>query len=342
MKKHFLLLLMAFMSLTGWAADLDGSKFIVGNVTYSETVNPVLISHEGYTETTHYTIDLATWYTDEACTTQAKDAATGTPYTISTLPVGKYWVKITGMGTYAGLTASSSFNVIAIAATISFTADQHKAWKANDPATFAYTLTKKGAAWEEADAATKLGLTVGRVAGEDVATYNYTFDWTNKNYALTRPAANEAVKFEITAKDLSASATITAAKATTVYTGKNAVGMYTVKDGTTTLVEGTDYTVGKAGEDVKNVAASVNPTIVFKGNYTGEKAAGIAFAITEAPITVTLKEDLTVAYNNTDQADQSANTKVAFEYSGFVGEDVANAATLKTKFDETAATVTGN
>ena len=339
MKKHFLLLIMAFMSMTAWAADLVGSQFTIGNVTYSEEENPRLVS-DGTYEEADYTIDLTKWYTDEACTTQAKDAATGTPYTISTLPVGKYWVKITGMGTYAGLTASSSFNVIAIAATIEFTAGQKKAWKADDPATFAYSLTKKGAEWTDADAATKLGLTVGRVAGEDVATYNYTFNWTNKNYALTRPADNEAVKFAITAKDLSTTATITAAKASVVYTGKNAVGMYTVKDGTTTLVEGTDYTVGKAGEDVKNVNATITPTIVFAGNYTGEKLAGTSFAITEAPITVTLKENLSVAYNNADQADQSANTKVAFEYSGFVGDDVANAATLKTKFDVTAATVT--
>ncbi len=217
---------MAFMSLTGWAADLVGSQFTISNVTYSEAVAPGLVD-DGTYGATDYSIDLATWYTDEACTTVAKDGD-GNPYTISTLPVGKYWVKITGMGTYEALTTSASFNVLAIAATISFTAGQTKEWNTDEPDSYTYTLTKKGVAWTDADAATKLGLTVGRVAGTAVAEYDYTFDWTNKNYSLTRSDAN---KFEITAKNIGGTATITAVKTTMVYTGKNATGIYTVKDG---------------------------------------------------------------------------------------------------------------
>jgi hypothetical protein len=326
MKKHFLLLLMAFMSLTGWAVDLVGSQFQIGNVTYSENFNPVLVDDGIYVDGTDYTIDLTKWYTDEACTIQAKDGE-GTPYTISTLPVAKYWVKITGMGTYAGLTASSSFNVIAIAATISFDAAQTKEWNTEEPATYTYTLTKKGNPWGDADAATKLGLTVGRVAGEDVATYNYTFDWTNKNYALTRPAANEAVKFAITAKDLSASATITALKTTMVYTGKNATGIYKVMDGTTELVEGTDWTMAAT----KDVSAGNTPLITFAGNYTGTKAPTTAFAITKAPITVSI-DDIEVTYNGADQKDQTLSADLKFNYSGIVGEDLADAATIKAAF----------
>lgn len=314
---------MAFMSLTGWAVDLDGSRFSISNVTYSEAVVPTEVAASGYTLHTDYEIDLNTWYTDEACTIQAKDGE-GTPYTIDKLPVAKYWVKITGMGTYAGLEASASFNVIAIAATISFDAAQTKEWNTEEPATYTYTLTKKGAAWTDADAATKLGLTVGRVAGESVAEYAYTFDWTNKNYALTRSDAN---KFQITAKDLSASATITALKTTMVYTGKNATGIYKVMDGTTELVEGTDWTMAAT----KDVSTGNTPLITFAGNYTGTKSPTTAFAITKAPITVSI-DDIEVTYDGTDQKDQSASTKLKFNYSGIVGDDVADAATIKAAF----------
>ena len=315
---------MAFMSLTGWAADLIGSKFTISNVTYSEFTKPSLASVDGYKEGTDFSIDYDTWYTDEACTTQAKDSK-GVAYTIDKLPVAKYWVKITGKGTYEGLTASASFNVIAIAATIEFTADQKKAWQAEEPSSYAYTLKKKGAAWTDTD--NDLGLTVGRATGETVGTYAYTFNWTNKNYSLTRPTSNDGVKFAITAKDLtkSTTVTITALKTTMVYTGKNATGIYSVKDGETALVEGTDWTMA----DTKAVATGYTPTITFKGNYTGSKTPTTPFAITAAPITVSI-DDIEKTYDATDQKDQTANAK--FTYSGIVGDDVAKAEDIKKLF----------
>ncbi len=314
---------MAFMSLTGWAVDLDGSKFSISNVTYSKSVPLSEVAASGYTLHTDYEIDLDTWYIDEACTTVAKDGD-GNPYAINTLPVGKYWVEITGAGAYEALKTSASFNVLAIAATISFNDGQYKEWNTADPASFEYTLKKEGAAWDKDAGTEALGLTVGRVAGEAKGEFAYTFDWTNKNYSLTR---SDAYTFEIKAKNLSTTATITALKTSVVYSGKNVTGIYSVKDGETTLVEGTDWSMA----DTKNAGTGYTPLITFAGNYTGTKSPTTPFAITKAPITVSI-DDIEVTYDGADHGDQTGEAAVKFSYSGIVGDDVATAATIKTGF----------
>ena len=66
----------------------------------------------------------------------------------------------------------------------------------------------------------------------------------------------------------------------------------TTKDGKTTLVKGTDYTLSYS-EDTKNVG-EVTVTVTGKGNYSGK--VQIKYHITKAPLTVTT-EGATRAYN---------------------------------------------
>ena len=79
-----------------------------------------------------------------------------------------------------------------------------------------------------------------------------------------------------------------------VYTGKNQKQepAVTTKDGKTTLVKGTDYTLSYS-EDTKNVG-EVTVTVTGKGNYSGKVQR--KYQITKAPLTVTT-EGATRAYN---------------------------------------------
>jgi hypothetical protein len=84
-----------------------------------------------------------------------------------------------------------------------------------------------------------------------------------------------------------------------------------VKDGETTLILGTDYTV----ECANNVSAgTANMTITGMGDYPGSVSK--TFEITKAPLTITARNK-TIAYG-----DEPANDGV--EYSGFVGSDDAS------------------
>ena len=62
MKKHFLLLLMAFMSVTAWALDLNESSFSANNITYGTATFPTVSNTEGYTEDTEYVVEKTKFY----------------------------------------------------------------------------------------------------------------------------------------------------------------------------------------------------------------------------------------------------------------------------------------
>ena len=98
MKKHFLLLVMALMSLTSWATDINDVKASIGDIVYGSTTAPgLLITYDvALTEGTHYSWDRK-YYTDAACTNEAKDPTTETPYTYSQLPINTYYTKIVGI-----------------------------------------------------------------------------------------------------------------------------------------------------------------------------------------------------------------------------------------------------
>ena len=95
------------------------------------------------------------------------------------------------------------------------------------------------------------------------------------------------------------------------YSGSEICPEISVKDGETTLILGTDYTV----ECADNVSAgTANMTITGMGDYPGSISK--TFEIIKAPLTITAK-DKTIVYG-----DEPTNDGV--EYSGFVGSDDAS------------------
>lgn len=92
------------------------------------------------------------------------------------------------------------------------------------------------------------------------------------------------------------------------YSGSEICPEISMKDGETTLILGTDYTV----ECADNISAgAANMTITGMGEYPGSVSK--TFEILKAPLTVTAKND-TITYG-----DEPPNASV--EYSGFVGEE---------------------
>lgn len=298
-------MLMALLPLAGWAADLDVSKFTAANINYGATALGAVTQTQGLTEGTDYEVEATKFYTGEGTGETAIGAGGAT---LAAANAGTYYIKVTGAGAYVGQTIYVSFHINPVAVTIDFDA-KSKTFGEDDPA-FTYTLSSM-------DAAT-LGLTVGREAGENVKTggYAFTFKWTNTNVELTR-AGGDPDAFTINAKDISGTAVVTAEQGDVVYTGLDIIGVYTVKDKAdgVVLTAGTDYNVAA----VKNVAANYKPNIVFTGNYSGTINPTAGFAVTPAPITVSVN-NIVKDFNNTDQKDQTASA--TFNYSGFVGDDI--------------------
>ena len=112
-------------------------------------------------------------------------------------------------------------------------------------------------------------------------------------------------------KSLSHSDITIAAIPDQTYSGSEICPEISVKDGETTLILGTDYTV----ECANNVSAgTANMTITGMGDYPGSVSK--TFEITKAPLTITAK-DKTIVYG-----DEPANDGV--EYNGFLGSDDAS------------------
>ncbi len=314
---------MALMSLTGWAQTATFGEVAVGKYTYGGALpTPQVKDSEGaILPTTSYTVD-ANAYAEATCETVVAKADMKADETT------RYYLKISGAGAYVGEETSGWFVV------------------SKAPLTIAYEANALDRGYGDAPVAidpSKFGAPAGFVLGQDASvlsgSHPTTYSTADNNvgadkevtFGSGKTAANYTVTYTatltISKKNLSGAATITAAKTTMVYTGKNATGMYTVKNGETTLVEGTDWNMGEA----KNVGTDYHPTITFAGNYTGTQDPVATFAITKAPITVSI-DDIEVIYDGTDQADQSGSADLKFNYSGIVGDDVANAAFIKSKF----------
>ena len=107
------------------------------------------------------------------------------------------------------------------------------------------------------------------------------------------------------------------------YTGSAITPTVTVKDGTTTLTSGTDYTVAYSN----NVnAGTATVTVTGKGNYTGTKTA--TFTIEKAPLTITA-QDATMEYGGELPALEVA-------YNGFVNGEDASVLTAQPAISTTA------
>lgn len=325
---------MALLPLAGWAQTVTFGEVGLGKYTYGGTTLPVPVvkDSEGaiLTEGTHYIYESSECYKDKGCTDALGFSTDTGKAAMKADGTTKYYIKITGINAYVGQVATPYFMVDK--AELTFTLKDNKLDRTygeapvalNDDATvdFNFDGFKFNQVWDDIKKGSKPTYSTANVNAEDNKVITFAGGWTPDNYTITYSG-----KLNIAKKDISTTATIAAEQGDVVYTGKNITGVYTVKDGETTLVAGTDYTV----ETVKDVTANFKPTISFQGNYKGSIKAATGFAVTAAPITVSVK-DVKVTYNNSDQADQSSNGALEFEYSGIVGDDVASAATIKSGF----------
>ncbi len=210
----------------------------------------------------------------------------GTDYTVSysnNINAGTATVTITGKGNFTG-TKAANFTINAKSAsnlTISSIAAQTYTGSAITP-----TVTVK-------DGSTTL--TSGT---------HYTVSYSNNINAGTATVTvtgkgnytgTKAANFTINAKSAS-NLTISSIAAQT-YTGSAITPTVTVKDGSTTLTSGTDYTVSYSN----NInAGTAIVTITGKGNYTGTKSANFTINAKSAS-NLTISEIAAVTYNGSAQ-----------------------------------------
>ena len=319
-------MLLALLPMVGFAANLDASKFVISNVAYGAG-GDLVIADGDYEEGTHYTVDATKFYTSAACTEIAQDGE-GHAYTLATLPIGEYWVKFEGVGAYASQWVAASFHVHGVNVTIDFTDGLTKVFgTAVDPA-ITYTLEREGHAWAVTpEVIADLGLTVSRATGENVAEYAYSFNWTNKNYAMTRKTG-DTDKFAITAKAIVP--TVELGTEVLTFNGANQAPTITVKDGTTVLTAD-DYDLkfkpaGGAYGDAHANATSYQVKAILKRNYSGDAESEGTFAIGKAPLTIYVN-NFSVEYT----AAEASLATATFAYSGLQGADAVDA----TPFDGT-------
>jgi gliding motility-associated-like protein len=242
-------------------------------------------------------------YTGSAITPTVvvKDGATTltetTAYTVaytSNTNVGTATVTITGTGNYSG-TKAQTFSIVAKAAstlTIDAIANQTYTGSAITP-----TVVVK-------DGSTTLALgtdyTVAYTSNTNVGTATVTITGTG-NYTGTKTQT-----FSIVAK---AASTLTIeAIANQTYTGSAITPTVVVKDGSTTLTLGTDYTVAYSSNT--NVGTAT-VTIMGTGNYSGDNSQ--TFAI--------LPKAVILQANNASKIFGDANPSLSFSYSGLVAGD---------------------
>ena len=354
MRKNFLILmLMALLPLAGWAQTASFGEMALGKYTYGgEDYNalPVPTVKDSQssilTEGTHYTVTEGV-FTDEACT---KKITVANLKTMKADGTTKYWRQVVGKtGTaYEGQTKSAYFYVDKASVTLTYTGSLNRTYGDDpvelDPTKFSAAGLKYSQEWgtgtaddvRKGSAPTSYS-TANNNAGTNKAV-TFVGGWTADNYEITYD-----VKLDITPKPLTITdLEITANQGDVVYNGNQVTGVYTVKYGDVTLTTN-DYTVSKVGPNAS--ATAYVPTITPKGNYSGSAmnvdaiSGGQGFKITPAPISVSIN-DLEVTYTGADQAVQTSNSELEYSYSGIVAADITNAATIKSSFSTTGATVT--
>ena len=241
MKKHFLLLLMAFMSLTGYAVNLDATKFKAPNIPYGSNALPgVVVEDREYAETATYTIDYDHFYTSATGTGEIAVRSGETNNLMTTAP-GEYFIKVSGTGTYMGSYVYVSFLIYPSIITIDFTDGQSKTYGEDDPeGGFTYSLALNGeavatdaakAALVEASGLWVSREKVGTTEGEKAGTYAYTFGTEDEYYQIARLGTDAENKFTINPKNIAGTFAISLAEGTWTYNGANQNPDITVKDG---------------------------------------------------------------------------------------------------------------
>ena len=259
------------------------------------TINPIsAVTYNGSAQTPSVTV---------------KDGSTtltsGTHYTVSysnNINAGTATVIVTGMGNYTG-TKNANFTINpknASSLTINSIAAQTYSGSAKTP-----TVTVK-------DGSTTLTsgthYTVSYSNNINAGTATVTVTGIG-NYTGTKNA-----NFTINPKNAS-NLSISDIAAVT-YNGSEQTPTVTVKDGSTTLTNGTHYTVSYSN----NInAGTATVTITGQGNYTGTKSAN--FTINKAPLTITANS------YNINQGDVLPSFAVS--YSGFKNSETSSVLTTQ-------------
>jgi gliding motility-associated-like protein len=225
--------------------------------------------------------------------------------------VGTATITITGAGNYTG-TRTVTFQITKAPLTITASAAT-KAFGETEPSSFAVSYSGFKASETEINVTALPALAISRQAGEKVGTYVITPSAaTYANYTVTF----ENGLFTIGAKDFSSTDISIASIADVVYQGFANTPSPVVKDGSTTLTEGTHYTVSYSN-NVNVGTATV--TVTGIGNYTGTKS--VNFNITTKALSITA-DSKSITFGE-------ASPALTVTYSGFVsGEN--NSALLGT------------
>jgi gliding motility-associated-like protein len=216
---------------------------------------------------------------------------------------GTATITITGIDNYSGST-TVTFNITKASLTIT-AEDKTKVFGASDP-----TLTVKYETFVNNETASVLSgtLSISREAGESVNTYDITASGlTSDNYEITFVKG----EFSITAKAISNEDITVEAIEDLVYNGQNQMPKPVVKDGTVTLLEGTDYEL-EYSENKDAGTATI--TITGIGNYSGSTT--VTFKITKASLTITA-EDKTKIFGASDPT-------LTVKYETFVNNETAS------------------
>ena len=336
---------MAFFSLTGYAEELDVTKFTSTNIPYGSTALAALKIAENY-DADHgvtYTVDYTHFYT-EATGTGGVEKTVSTD--LKTAAPNLYYIKISGTGTYSGSVIYKDFRIYPTMVQIDFDADQKKTFGDPEPANYTYALSvynNTTSKYDPVTDATKkaalveaLGLTVyrdkvGTTEGENAGLYDFKFNWIDKNYQLSQIAVDE--QFEIEAKAASAlTVSLTLAATAPTYTGAEQTPVFTVKDGETTLPNDQfdlvyTYSTTKTGTYTAVTKAinagfyKVTATAKTGGNYTGTTSAPATeiFEIAQAPLDVYINP-IEVVYDGNEPSLATA----VIGYSGLKGTDATS------------------
>ena len=225
--------------------------------------------------------------TKDGKTTLVKETDYTLSYSEDTKNVGEVTVTVTGKGNYSGK-VQRKYQITKAPLTVT-TEGATRAYN-GQPLTAPGTVT----GFVEGENA-ELQVTGKQTdVGSSKNTYKIVWDENTKesNYSVN---VGEIGTLTVTDQSIEDGKKITVGKlGDVVYTGKNQKQepAVTTKDGKTTLVKETDYTLSYS-EDTKNVG-EVTVTVTGKGNYSGKVQR--KYQITKAPLTVTT-EGATRAYN---------------------------------------------
>ena len=294
----------------------DNGTFLASN--YSIKLSDTVVTFEIKAKTvagldvtldeTEYTYDGTAKTPTETVKDGTSTLKEGTDYTVTytdNVNAGTVTVTITGKGNYSG-TTTTTFEIAKKTLTVTPNANQSKVYGAADPEltyTFSGNITGQTPGFNgalsraEGESEGKYAITLGTLALKDNGTF------LAKNYNLV--FSGTVVNFTITSKAISG---LDISLGTTEYTydGTAKNPNVIIKDGTTTLKEGTDYTLTYT-DNVNAGTATV--TITGKGNYEG----------TTTKTYIINKKVLTVIPNvNQSKVYGAADPVLTYTYSGNV------------------------